>query len=70
MRDIWSEKTDDLDLAVHGSGSTKVKGHGANRWRMGDFLFDFYWPHHHICHPFLNIWCQILMTLNYEGSRS
>jgi len=37
---------------------------------MGEFLFDFYWPHHRICHHYGNIWRVILMILNQHSSRS
>ena len=40
------------------------------QFKIGDFLFDFYWPHHRICHQFWNISHDIVMTLNQHSSRS
>jgi len=57
---------DDLELGQ--LRSSKVKGHGVNRKPKGDFLFDFYWPQHRICHHFWNIWRVILMNLNWDSS--
>jgi len=44
------------DLELGRSRSSKVKGHGANRYHIGGFLVDFHWPNRPICHRFRDIW--------------
>ena len=48
---IW--RVISMNFNYDSSRSSKAKGHGANRQPMGDFLFDFYWLRHRICHLFL-----------------
>jgi len=60
-----------ISRTVKGQPRSKVMVPIDGVWCMGGFLFNFHWAHHRVCRLFRNNrWQKILMTLNYEGSRS